>query len=65
MAVNTPTTLAGWAIWLIVLAGIVVITYVGLTALGVAIPGWVVTIFWVVLVVVVVVAAIKFLATRV
>lgn len=54
---------AGWVIIAIVVAAIIGIGMVVLRATGVAIPPWVITIFWIVLVAFVAVVAIKFLVT--
>jgi hypothetical protein len=50
-----------WAIVLVIIAAIVAVVYVALLQFGIAIPGWVVTVFWVLVVATVLVAAIKFL----
>lgn len=55
-------TLIQWVIIAIVLAGIIGIALVVVRQAGIAIPGWVVQILWIVLAVVVAVVAIKFLA---
>ena len=52
-----------WIIVAIVLAGIIGIAAVIIRQSGIAIPGFVITIFWIVLAVVVGVVAIKFLAS--
>lgn len=59
---HTPTTIAGWAIWIVIAAAIVAAMYVALTAFGIGIPSWVITLFWICVVAVVVVAVIRFLA---
>jgi hypothetical protein len=46
---------------LVIIAAIVAVVYVALLQFGIAIPGWVVTVFWVLVVATVLVAAIKFL----
>jgi hypothetical protein len=46
----------------IVIAGIVGIAMIVIRQAGISIPGWIINIFWIVLVVVVAVVAIKFLA---
>jgi len=51
-----------WVLIAIVLAGIIGIALVVIRQAGVAIPGWVIQIFWIVLAVVVAVIAIRFLA---
>ncbi len=48
-------------IGIVIIAGLVALVYIALGQLGVAIPLWVIQVFWVLLVVVVIVAAIKFL----
>lgn len=60
---NYPTTISGWAIWLVIAAAICAVVYVALTTFGIGIPAWVVTVFWILVVAVVIVAAIKFLAS--
>ena len=50
-------------IWLIIVAGCIAIAIIALGAMGIAVPGWVVSIGWVILVVVVAVLAIKFLVS--
>lgn len=57
---------AGWTIGhvciaIVVLAGIIALMYIGLNRLGVSIPDWVVQVFWVLIVVVVIVLAIRLL----
>jgi hypothetical protein len=48
-------------IYAIIVAGIVAVLYVVLQKLGVAIPGWVIQLFWIVVVVVVGVFVVRFL----
>ena len=50
-------------IWIMVIAGCIGILYVVLKQVGVAIPGWFVTICWIVAVVVVGIVAVKLLAS--
>ena len=52
---------ASMAIFVIIVAAIIAIVFVALRKLGIAIPDWVVQVFWVVVVAVVCIAAIKFL----
>jgi hypothetical protein len=59
---KTPTTIAGWAIWVVILIAIVACVYVAAQAFGVAIPQWVITLFWICVAAMVVVAVIRFLA---
>ena len=58
-----PGGLAGLIIWLILAAAIVAIGFVACKAMGVSIPNWVVQIFWIVVIAVVCIMAIKFLVT--
>lgn len=58
-----PKTIGGWAIFLVIIAAICAVVWVAVTAFGIVIPGWVVTIFWILVVAVVVIAAIRFLAS--
>jgi hypothetical protein len=48
-------------IWLIIIAACFGIVLVALPAMGVVIPGWVITIFWILVVAFVAIAAIKLL----
>jgi hypothetical protein len=52
---------AGLAIWIIIVAAVAAIVFVALKTMGVAIPGWVVQVFWILVVAVVCILAIKFL----
>ena len=56
-----PGGIVGIAIWIIIVAAVVAIVYVACRAMGVEIPGWVVHVFWIVIIAIVCVAAIKFL----
>jgi hypothetical protein len=58
-----PRTIAGWAIWLVILIAIVAAVYVAANAFGVVIPSWVVTLFWICIAAVVVIGVIRFLAS--
>jgi hypothetical protein len=58
----------GWSLTsvlvaVVVVAAAVVITVIGLKAMGVDVPQWAVQIFWVVVIVVVVILAIKLIAS--
>jgi ethanolamine transporter EutH len=60
--------LAGWslvdlAIAVVVLAAVVALVYVALRQFGIAIPAWFQQVVWIVIVAVVVVVAIKFIAS--
>ena len=50
------------AIIVVVIAAIVALVYIALRKFGVAIPDWVVQVFWVCIVALVIIAAIKFVA---
>lgn len=56
-----PGGVAGLAIWIIILAAVVAIVFIATKAMGVTIPGWVIQVFWVVVIAVVCIAAIKLL----
>lgn len=58
---NFPNTIAGWAILIIVILGIVGILYIGITQLGIPIPHWIMQIIGILFVCFIVVAAIKLL----
>lgn len=62
LALAIPGGIVGLAIWLVIVAAIVGIVFVACKAMGVAIPGWVVQVFWIVVVAVVCIAAIRFVA---
>jgi amino acid transporter len=57
-----PRTIAGYAIWLVIVIAIVACVYVAARAFGVIIPAWIVTLFWIVIAAVVVIGVIRFLA---
>ncbi len=54
-------TVAHWIIMIIILAAVIAVMYVVLGRMGVAIPAWVIQIFWILVVAVVGIMAIKFL----
>ncbi len=60
---NWPKTVAGWAIMVVIIAAICAVVWVAVTTFGIIVPGWVITIFWILVVAVVIVGAIKFLAS--
>lgn len=47
------------AIWIIILAAVVAIVFIATKAMGVSIPSWVIQVFWIVVIAVVCIAAIK------
>lgn len=55
--------IAQWAMALVILIGVVAIAIVAIRAMGVTIPPFIVTILWILLAVIIGVAAIKFLIT--
>jgi hypothetical protein len=69
MTDGTPVNWGGWGnpirliIVAVVIAGCIGIAYVAAHAAGVAIPGFVITILWIVFAVVVAVLAIRFIAS--
>jgi hypothetical protein len=54
-------TVAHWAIIIIIIAAVIAVMYVGLNKMGVAIPDWVIKIFWILVVAIVCIIAIKIL----
>ena len=57
-----PGGLAQIAIFIVVIAAIVALVYIALRKFGVSIPDWVVQVFWILVVAVVIIIAIKFVA---
>jgi hypothetical protein len=57
-----PNNIAGWAIWFVIVIAICAVVYVMAQVAGIVIPSWVITLLWICLAAVVVVAVIKFLA---
>lgn len=55
--------IADYAIAIVIIAGIVAVATIGLRRLGITIPDWLVQVFWVLVVVFVIVAAIRLLAS--
>lgn len=53
-------SVAGWAILAVVIAALVGIVLVAVRAAGVGIPPWVIQVFWIVVIAVVCILAIKF-----
>lgn len=60
-ALTIPGGIAGLAITIILIAAVAAIVFVACRAMGVAIPGWVINVFWIVVVAFVCIVAIKFL----
>ena|ERR1700728_1019780 len=61
--VQVPNTIAGWAIWAVIVAAIVAVVLVACQQFGVAIPGWIITLLWICVAAAIVVAVIRFLAS--
>jgi hypothetical protein len=61
--IQTPNTIAGWAIWIVITIAIVAAVIVACNAFGIAIPSWVMTLLWICVGAVIVVAVIRFLAS--
>lgn len=57
-----PTTITGWAIWIVTVGAIVALIYLALNQFGIMVPAWIVTAFWIVVIAVVIIALIKFVA---
>jgi hypothetical protein len=45
--IQTPTTISGWAIWLVITLAIIAVVFVAANAFGIAIPSWVITGLWI------------------
>lgn len=60
-ALAIPGGIAGLAITIIIIAAVAAIVFVACRAMGLAIPGWVINVFWIVVVAFVCIVAIKFL----
>lgn len=52
-----------FVVWAVIIAGIVAIGVIAMRAMGVAPPPWAVQIFWVVVIVIVAILAIRFVMT--
>ncbi len=61
--IQKPTTIAGWAIWLVITFAIVACVYVAANAFQMVIPWWIVTLFWICVGAAIIVAVITFLAS--
>ena len=60
--IQTPNTIAGWAIWIVIALAIVAVVMVAANAFGVAIPPFILTLLWICFGAALVVGAIMFLA---
>jgi hypothetical protein len=60
-AIAIPGGIGGLAIWIILVAAIAAVVFVATQAMGVPIPGWVTQVFWILVIAVVCIAAVKFL----
>jgi hypothetical protein len=56
-----PNSIGELAIWVVAIAAIVALMYVALHQFGIAIPEWVKAVFWIVVVALVVIGAIKWI----
>jgi len=54
-----PNTISAWAIWIVCALAIVALVYVMVQVSGVAIPWWVSTVLWILLVAAVIIGAIR------
>jgi hypothetical protein len=50
VSLEPPTTIVGWTIWAIVVLACVAIAWVAITQFGIPVPGWAITMLWIVLV---------------
>jgi len=62
-AIVFPGGIAGIAIAIILIAAVAAIVFIALRQMGVAIPPWVIQVFWVLVVAFICIAAIRFLLT--
>lgn len=62
LAVLAGVSVVQLAIYVVVVAAVVALVYVALQQFGIAIPGWVINVFWILVVAFVVIAAIKLVA---
>lgn len=60
---RTPTSVAEWAIWIVIAIAIIAVVYVMAQVAGIVIPGWIITLLWICLAAFVVVGVIRFLAS--
>lgn len=60
-ALAIPGGIPALAVWVIIIAAIVAIVFVATRAMGVAIPAWVIQVFWILVIAVVCIAAIQLL----
>lgn len=63
LALSIPGGIAGFAIWVVIIAAIVAIVFIACKAMGVAIPDWVIKVLWILVIAAVCIWAIKFLMT--
>jgi hypothetical protein len=63
IALRMPTTLVELAIWVVVLAGVAALVFIALREFKITIPPWVVQAFWVVVVGLAIIFAIRLLAS--
>ncbi len=61
-AIFIPTGIVGIAIWIVIVIAIVALVALACKTMGVSIPAWVQQAFWIVIVAVVIIAAIRFVA---
>ncbi len=62
-SISTGSVVADIAIMVVVVAAIITLVYIGLRQLGVAIPQWVVQVFWVLVVAFAIIFAIKLIVS--
>lgn len=58
-----PGSIAGFLIWLIIVCAAIGIAFVAMRVIGVQPPAWAIQIFWIVVVAVVAILAIRFVAS--
>lgn len=58
-------SIASLLIWIVIIAACVALLYIALRQFGITIPPWIVQVFWIIIVALVVVWAIRFLVSAV
>lgn len=61
LALTIPSGIAGFAIWVIIVAAVVAVVFIGCRAMGVTIPPWIIQLMWILVAAALCIWAIKFL----
>ena len=62
-AFQRPTTIVGWAIYLVILLAVLAVVYVAANAFGLPIPPWLITLVWICVAAAIVVGVLMFLGS--